>query len=130
MAEDELPTCLATVLVVEDDAVSRDRVVAHLRSLSYDVETAADGIEALLKLGSRRFDLIVSDIAMPNLDGVTLLRMKTAKGIKTPILFLTGCAEWRDREIIEEMGCAGFLTKPVEADAIAEAVRKVSQGGE
>jgi serine/threonine protein kinase len=130
VAEDELPTCLATVLVVEDDALARDHVVEHLRRLSYDVETAADGIEALLKLGSRRFDLIISDIAMPNLDGVTLLRMKTAKGIATPILFLTGSADGRDREIIEEMGCAGFLTKPVKMAAIAEAVQKVIQGGE
>jgi serine/threonine protein kinase len=115
---------MPSILIVEDDESTLKLVERVLRSCAYEVTPATDGIEALLKLGSSKFDLIVSDINMPNLDGLTLLEMISKKGIRTPVIFLTGdeSGEHETRGI--RLGAADYLRKPFVPFVLKESVRK------
>ena len=79
-----------SVLVVEDEIVTREHLVAILTAAHYDVVAAGDGADALLLLSRRPFDLILSDIVMPLLDGFKLLEVVRDKHIDTPVVFITG----------------------------------------
>jgi serine/threonine protein kinase len=115
---------IPSILVVEDDESTLKLVEKVLRSCAYEVTPATDGIDALLKLGSARFDLIVSDINMPNLDGLTLLEMISKKGIRTPVIFLTGdeSGEHETRGI--RLGAADYLRKPFVPLVLKESVKR------
>ncbi len=119
---DQRPTRIGAVLLVEDDSLVRDVLVPELESRGFDVTTAADGIDAFLQLGSGRFDVVVSDVAMPNLDGIALLRLMHEKGIRTPVIFLAGSMTEHDRRVGVELGAASFLAKPVDADALSSEI--------
>ena len=125
VAADEHVTRLGSILVVEDDKLVRDVLVEGLEMKSFEVVTAADGIEAFLLLGKRAFDLILSDVAMPNLDGLTLLRLKSEKGIGTPVIFLTSSVSEHDQNLASSLGASGFVTKPVEMDVLVPEIRRV-----
>lgn len=113
------------VLVVDDDEVVLKLVQAALRGDGYATALASDGIDALLRLGSQRFDLIISDIEMPNLDGFRLLEVVSTKKIHTPVIFLTG-HEGDDREVRGfEMGAADFIRKPIAPGVLLARVRRV-----
>jgi serine/threonine protein kinase len=115
---------MPSILVVEDDESTLKLVERVLRSCAYEVTPAKDGIDALLILGSNKFDLIVSDINMPNLDGLTLLEMISKKGIRTPVIFLTGdeSGEHETRGI--RLGAADYLRKPFVPLILKESVRR------
>src|SRR5262245_26747841 len=78
----------ARVVVVDDDEALRDAVRRALRLEGYDVELAGDGDEALAQLADMSADLVVLDVLMPVLDGVTVCRRLRASGDPTPILML------------------------------------------
>ncbi len=101
------------ILVIDDDEDLRMINRATLESAGYRVETAGDGIEALLRLGGSTYDLVLSDVDMPNLDGFKLLEMVSQKGITTPVIFLTGRID-ADNEVRGlELGAEDYLRKPV-----------------
>lgn len=79
----QIPTAgKKVILVVEDDEDTRRVVSKLLENRGYEVKVAEDGADALLQIGKRDFDLIISDIMMPNLDGFKLLEIKNQKGLK------------------------------------------------
>jgi len=121
---DERVTRLASILLVEDDKLVRDTVIEGLDANGFDVVTATDGIEAFLLLGRRAFDLILSDVSMPNLDGLTLLRLKTEKGIGTPVIFLSASESQRDEQLAFSLGASAFVHKPVHMPVLVDAIRK------
>jgi CheY-like chemotaxis protein len=112
------------ILLVEDDKITQRVVQRQLEQLNYSVVKADDGIDALLQLGKNPFDLILSDINMPNLDGFKLIEMLIQKNIDTPVIIITG----RNDEATEthgfELGIADFLRKPIDRDALQLSVRK------
>ena len=79
----------ASILVVEDDPDGRALIERYLVGANHEVTTASDGAEALMHLRSRQFDVVVSDINMPNLDGLKLVEIMVQKGLATPVVFLT-----------------------------------------
>ncbi len=79
----------ASILLVDDDEDTRKLIARLLENRGYTVTISQDGIDALLYLGKKHFDLILSDVNMPNLDGFKLLEMMNQKGIKAPVIFLT-----------------------------------------
>jgi len=96
-----------------------------LREADYDVTTAKDGVEALRQLGHRRFDLIVSDIVMPALDGMRLLEIMKQRNIDTPIVFLTGVSG-SDGEVAGlRLGAADYVRKPINRDVLLARVKNV-----
>lgn len=113
------------ILVVEDEAVTITVLEGMLREADYDVTTARDGVEALRQLGLRRFDLIVSDIVMPALDGMRLLEIMKQRNIDTPIVFLTGVSG-SDAEVAGlRLGAADYVRKPIVRDVLLARVKNV-----
>ncbi|MGH8775445.1 MAG: response regulator transcription factor [Jiangellaceae bacterium] len=113
----------ARVVVVDDDEALRNAVRRALRLDGYDVATAADGADALLQLGSLRADLVVLDVLMPVLDGVTVCRRLRESGDRTPILMLTARDAVSDRVAGLDAGADDYLTKPFALEELLARVR-------
>jgi CheY-like chemotaxis protein len=113
----------ASILVIDDEEDLRTINRVTLEEAGYAVTTAGDGIEALLAVGGGAFDLILSDVDMPNLDGFTLLGMLSQKGITTPVIFLTGRVDPENELKGLELGAADYLHKPVPPTLLQARVR-------
>ena len=117
----------AKILLVEDDKSTQTLIRRHLESQGYGVTIADDGIDALMQLGKERFDLILSDINMPNLDGFKLLETKLQKQIDAPLILLTGDSDEASEIKGYEMGVADYLKKPIKKELLLLRVKKVLQ---
>ena len=122
-AKQELAT--AAILLVEDDKDNQALIRRYLEGRGYDVTVADDGIDALLELGRAKFDLILSDVNMPNLDGFKLLETMKQKKIATPIALLT--AETDEAAEIKgfELGVADYLRKPIKKELFLLRIKKI-----
>jgi CheY-like chemotaxis protein len=120
MAGPETPS----ILIVDDNDQMRAYLGVILQAGGYDVAFAADGFEALNEIKHRAPDLVLLDLTMPILDGNSMLELfKLQPNMsKTPVLVLTGRDGDADRERTMELGAAGFLTKPISAAVLLEAV--------
>lgn len=123
------------VLVVEDEPAIRELISLHLKLEGYGVVPSGDGSEALRLARAEPFDLIVLDIMLPGLDGVSVLgaiRRESANQ-DTPILMLTARREEADKVLGLETGADDYLTKPFgirEFVARVRALRRRSQRAE
>ena len=113
------------VLVVEDDLVSSVLIDGYLAEAGYQVVTVADGADALLQLGQRKFDLLILDINIPTLSGLKLFEIMLQKQIDTPALFITGMPGTEVETQSLEMGAAGFLRKPIRKEVLLPKVRGI-----
>jgi PAS domain S-box-containing protein len=110
----------ATVLVVDDDPAVLALIARMLRTHGFEVTAARNGQEALKELGARSFDLVVTDVAMPEVDGLTVARAAEAKG-GIPVLFVSGCTP----EELAQRGledAAPVLQKPFTPDDFTRAI--------
>ncbi len=103
-----------TVLVVEDETNIRDLVCLHLGIEGYECVPVADGKEAMQLAGEKSFDLIVLDLMLPGVDGVTITRAIRRNGPNrdAPILMLTARREEADKVMGLDSGADDYLTKP------------------
>lgn len=114
------------VLVVEDSATMRQLICHALRRIEgIELVEAGDGVDALARLGTRKPDLVLTDINMPNLDGFGLLRELRARPDcrDLPVIVLTTAGAVTDQERAKELNVAGYVTKPVKPDVVVAAVR-------
>ena len=109
---------------MEDDLDQQNLISRILLNEGYEVSIAADGIDALLLLVKQDFDLIISDINMPNLDGFKFIEIKKQEGIKTPLIFLTSCLEEEDEIKGLELGALDYLKKPIKKNTLLIRVKK------
>jgi DNA-binding response OmpR family regulator len=102
------------VLVVEDDTSIRDLIALHLGLEGLEHTGLGDGREALARLGGTRFDLVVLDLMLPGVDGVTLCKALRRSGpnVATPVLMLTARGEESDKVLGLESGADDYLAKP------------------
>jgi DNA-binding response OmpR family regulator len=102
------------VLVVEDEAPVRELLRLHLELAGFEIEEAAEGRGALRRLRENPFDLVILDVMLPGLDGVSLCRAIRAEGsnLNTPILMLTARDTEADKVLGLESGADDYLTKP------------------
>jgi type IV pilus assembly protein PilB len=114
-----------TILVVEDEEGTLFLIEQILAKAGYQVVTASDGAEALLLIGTRPISLILSDIHMPNLDGLKLLEILAQHDIRTPVVFLTAEPSPEIEARGREMGVADYLRKPVQRDRLLESILNV-----
>lgn len=115
---------MATILIVDDYAVAR-RILSHtLQRRGYEVVSAADGFEALARLNDTQVDLAIIDIAMPGMDGLTLLRrLREQEELRhLPVIMLSASGQDEDRHIARSLGAGDFLSKPAGSHAVLEAV--------
>jgi len=108
----------ASILIVEDDEDSRKLIALILENRGYRVTISEDGIDALLYLGKKDFDLIISDVNMPNLDGFKLLEMMNQKGIEAPVIFLSSRDRAEDEKKGLELGAMDYIKKPIQKEIL------------
>jgi DNA-binding response OmpR family regulator len=113
------------VLIVEDDAHIRDLVVLHLQLEGFRTATASDGREALRVFSEAAFDLVVLDLMIPFLDGLTVCRAirQGTTNSDVPILILTARREETDKVLGLESGADDYLTKPFGVRELVARVR-------
>ncbi len=116
-----------TVLLVEDEDMVRAVAERALTRNGYKVITAANGEEALALLDSHQFDLLVSDVVMPVMDGPTMVKIARKSRPDLPILFMSGYAEEQLRKSIDIQNVS-FLPKPFSVQQLAEAARDALAG--
>jgi len=112
------------VLLVEDNPVGALLATTLLKRQGCVVETAAGGEEALRALERARFDLVLMDMRMPGMDGLTATRALRARGDRTPVLALTANAFADDRRACLEAGMDDHLTKPLGVEALTVALTR------
>jgi two-component system response regulator MprA len=119
----ENPERGATVLVVEDDLGVRESLQAALGFDGYHVEAVDDGDAALSRVTVVEPDLVVLDVMMPRVDGLTVCRLLRQRGFRTPILMLTARHEVSDRVAGLDAGADDYLVKPFALDELLARVR-------
>lgn len=113
------------ILLVEDDLIQQKIVASLLRSNGYEVEIAGDGVVALIKLGSGSFDMILSDINMPNFDGLQLLEYLRQNKIDIPVLFLTSVKLEEIEKTVRQYGAKDVLNKPVNRELLLKRIKEI-----
>jgi len=115
------------VLAVDDSKTMRDMVGFTLRNAGHEVVEAGDGMDALDKLGDNRVDLIITDINMPKMDGITLIKeLRTNLVHKTtPILVLTTESDSSKKNEGRSAGATGWNVKPFSPEKLLQVVSKV-----
>jgi two-component system, OmpR family, response regulator MprA len=111
------------VLVVDDDPAVRDSLRRSLAFNGYEVDVAADGEEALHRLGAQRPDAVVLDVMMPRLDGLATCRALRAAGDDVPVLMLTARDEVSDRVAGLDAGADDYLPKPFALEELLARLR-------
>ena len=111
------------LLVVDDDPELLKLLQQALCDAGFDCHRAADGREALVHLRQDRFDLVVLDWTLPDLDGVEVLRRMRSTGLNTPVLMLTARDQLDERVTALDAGADDYLTKPFELQELQARVR-------
>ena len=116
----------AAILVVDDDPEVRELVSQTLQLAGHHVETADDGEAALAALERRAFDLVVSDIQMPRLDGIGLYREAVRRDARLTrrFIFVTGSALTQEAQDFARMTGLPLLPKPFSIDALRRLVQE------
>jgi CheY-like chemotaxis protein len=116
----------AMILIVEDNEANRLLASAVLERDGFRVEMAGNSEEALDMLAARTPDLILMDVQLPGVDGLSFTRTlkQDEKMAAIPVVALTALAMLGDRERTLEAGCAGYISKPINTRTFADEVRK------
>jgi CheY-like chemotaxis protein len=124
------------ILVVDDCQTTRKLLGIYLRAKGYEVVTAENGLDAIEKLGKDSINLVLTDLNMPYMDGIELIKTLRADPNWTnmPVLMVTTEADPEEREKALEVGANGYLNKPVTADMVSFHIRNIlksyfSKGG-
>lgn len=118
---------MARILAVDDSAAMRQMVGITLTGAGHQVEHAADGVAALELAGRGRFDLVITDVNMPRMDGITLVRqLRALAGYRfVPMLVLTTEATAQRKQEGRAAGATGWLVKPFDPERLLATIAKV-----
>jgi diguanylate cyclase (GGDEF)-like protein len=115
---------VAKVLVVEDDALVREIVVESVQIAGYQVDWCTNGLEALEKNRKNNYDLIVTDMMMPSMDGLTLIKNLKSHNSDTDLIVITGYGSIENAVECMKAGARDYLIKPFSMEQIQMAVRR------
>jgi len=117
------------MLVVENDPSTRELLREFLLEEGWTVKLAQDGKEALLKVRKESFDLVLTDLKMPRMNGIQLLKemRKIAPHIRVIAMSATG--DSRTAVKMKELGVCDFITKPFYLNSVLQKVKKALEGG-
>lgn len=118
---------MASILTVDDSASMRQMVSFTLKGAGYDVVEAEDGQKALDACKRQKFDLVITDVNMPVMDGITYIRnLRNEANYKfTPILMLTTESSSDKKAEGKTAGATGWIVKPFNPDQLLAVVKKV-----
>lgn len=117
----------AAILVVDDSVSIRQSVRFILEEGGYTVFEASDGVEGLKRLAEQKVQLVITDVNMPNMDGLTFVKkIRETEGIKfLPILVLTTESQGSVVEEGKKAGATGWIVKPFNNEKLLETIKKV-----
>jgi len=116
---------LASILVVEDEENLQDALKLNLELEGYEVSTASDGAQALKKVNEEYFDLIILDIMLPEIDGISVCETIRLKNTQLPILMLSARTSSADRILGLKKGADDYLTKPFNLEELLLRIHKL-----
>lgn len=117
------------ILVVEDEPTIATGLRDDLELEGFEVEVAEDGAAALNKLLEGRFDLILLDLMLPEMDGLEVCRRARSKGVRAPIIMLTAKGHEVDRVVGLELGADDYVTKPFSRRELLARIKAVLRRG-
>ena len=115
------------ILAVDDSSSVRQMVNFTLKGAGYDVVDAVDGKDGLAKAGKDKFDMIITDLNMPNVDGIQLItELRKLPGYSfVPILMLTTESQTEKKDAGRKAGATGWIVKPFNAEQLTSVIRKL-----
>jgi DNA-binding NtrC family response regulator len=123
----ETPTSSTRVLVVDDDPRQRSVLAEMVSALGFDVKTASDGKEALDIHSNEPFDVVLTDLIMPNMDGFEFLRKMEERGDRTPTIVLTGFGSIEKAiSVVHDLKAFWFLEKPVQPGILGTLIERAA----
>lgn len=114
------------ILLADDDEAMTDLVVHVLKGQGYDVETASNGVRALEMARAQGFDLIISDVDMPELDGIGLLTALMDAGVSAPVMMLTAAGDAAVEAEALALGATDYVRKPVRREVLLLRVGRIA----
>ncbi|HIK17595.1 MAG TPA: response regulator [Leptolyngbyaceae cyanobacterium M33_DOE_097] len=117
------------VLVIEDDEYIAQALALILTSQNYAVEVATDGESGWELIQAFDYDLVLLDVMLPKLDGISLCRQIRAEGLQMPILLVTGCDSGHDKAIGLDAGADDYVVKPFDTEELVARVRALLRRG-
>jgi len=111
------------ILVVEDDRLTAEALVATLSNHNYTIEVASDGEAGWELAAAFAYDLILLDVTLPKLDGISLCQRLRSRGYQMPILLLTARNSSHDKAIGLDAGADDYVVKPFEPEELAARIR-------
>jgi two-component system, NtrC family, response regulator PilR len=114
---------MAEILVVDDDDIIRD-TLCELLSQDHACQTADTAEEALTKLKSQHFDVVLTDISMPGLSGLELLNRVVQLYPGTPVIIVSGIADEEQAQNLMRQGAFDYLLKPFRLEVVEDSVRR------
>ncbi len=116
-----------TILTADDSASMREMISFTLSNAGYTVIQASDGKEALIRLGQTRVDLVITDLNMPNMDGLELIRrVRTLASCKyVPIIMVTTESQAEKKQAGKMAGASGWIVKPFRGEQLVLVAKKL-----
>ncbi len=118
------------LLLAEDEEAMAEAIIAYLEYHHYEVDWASNGTDALETARMGIYDVLVLDIMMPGMDGLTVLRTLRGEGNTTPVLLLTAKGEVRDKVVGFESGSDDYLTKPFALEELRVRIDALTRRGQ
>jgi excisionase family DNA binding protein len=112
------------ILVVDDEASIRELLSKTLALAEYEVDTAQDGRAAVERLRLGHYDLLIADLKMPGLDGLSLIREAKRLNVELPVIIITGFSTESSAIEAVNLGVAGYLTKPFRVPQVLAAAAR------
>ncbi len=112
-------------LAIDDSATMRNLVKMALEPEGFSVDTAENGRDALEKVKNNRYDIIISDINMPEMNGLEFLKEFRSINRTTPVLMLTTETEASKKQEAKRLGATGWIVKPFKPEDLAKVVKRV-----
>jgi two-component system chemotaxis response regulator CheY len=122
----EKDTMAHTLLIVDDSASMRQMVSFTLKDAGYDVISASNGKDALTKLDGSKIAMVITDLNMPEMDGIELIRqLRGLPGFKfTPIVMLTTESQDTKKMAGKQAGASGWIVKPFRPEQLLDTIKK------
>lgn len=115
------------ICIIDDEVVVCKRLQQYLSKAKHDVETFVDSESALKRLGEKRFDIVVTDIRMDNIDGMDVLNFVVNKAEDTRVIMITGYATIEIAREAQAKGAFDFISKPFRPQDLQEVIDRAAQ---
>jgi two-component system, chemotaxis family, chemotaxis protein CheY len=117
---------MKTIIIIDDSTTTRELVKTSLEEIGFSVDTAVDGVEGLNLIRNNHYDLIITDINMPVMDGFELTQevRKLTDYQFTPLLILTTESDLDKKMTGKEVGATGWLVKPIIPEQLVRTIKR------